>query len=132
MAKHTALRSAELALRCATQLSCRARQGIAGHGAALLSYSAALLSYSAALLSYGAAVGCWARSQLMKLRASTKQIVEIKEPPRNKSKKSWTVLQVMHGGGVEAGPPEMPGVQQPSTFSKNIYTYVYIRSLHAT
>ena len=40
MAKHdkarhrTALRSAELALRCAAELSCRARQGIAGHGTA--------------------------------------------------------------------------------------------------
>ena len=34
MAKHTGLRSAELALRCATELSCRARQGIAGHGTA--------------------------------------------------------------------------------------------------
>ena len=30
----TALRSAELALRCAAELSCRARQGIAGHGTA--------------------------------------------------------------------------------------------------
>ena len=41
----TALRSAELALRCAAELSCRASQGATLHGAALLSYSAA--------------VGCW-------------------------------------------------------------------------
>ena len=40
MAKHgkarhrTALRSAELALRCAAELSCRARQGITGYGTA--------------------------------------------------------------------------------------------------
>ena len=30
----TAVRSAELALRCAAELSCRARQGIEGHGTA--------------------------------------------------------------------------------------------------
>ena len=29
---------------------------------------------------------------------------------RNKSKKSWIVLQVMHGGGVEVGLPEMSEV----------------------
>ena len=40
MAKHgktrhrTAMRSAELALRCVAELSCRARQGIGGHGTA--------------------------------------------------------------------------------------------------
>ena len=34
-ARHrTALRSAELALRCVAELSCRARQGITGHGTA--------------------------------------------------------------------------------------------------
>ena len=44
--RSTALRSAELALRCAAELSCRAPQGTALHGAALRSYSAA--------------VGCWA------------------------------------------------------------------------
>ena len=27
---------------------------------------------------------------------------------------------VMHGGGVEVGRPEMPGVHQPSTFSRKI------------
>ena len=47
-ARHrTALRSAELALRCAAELIRRTRQGIARHGAALLSY-------------YSAAVRCWA------------------------------------------------------------------------
>ena len=29
----------------------------------------------------------------------------------------------MDGGGVEVGPPEMPGMHQPSTLSKNIEVY---------
>ena len=46
-ARHrTALRCAELAMRGAAEVSCRARQGTVLHGAALLSYSSA-------------AVGCW-------------------------------------------------------------------------
>ena len=36
------------------------------------------------------------------------------------SKKSRIVPQVMDGGGVQVGPPEMPGIHQPSTFSRNI------------
>ena len=34
-------------------------------------------------------------------------------------KESWTVSQVTRGGVIEVGPPEMPGVHQPSTFSRN-------------
>ena len=44
----------------------------------------------------------------------------------NKSKKSWTVPHVMHEGGVEVGPPEMPGVHQPSTFSRKISISMFI------
>ena len=35
----------------------------------------------------------------------------------------------MHGGGVEVGPPEMPGVHQRSTFirkMKIVYMCIYI------
>ena len=48
-------------------------------------------------------------------RAETKIIN--KGGARHKLKKSWTVPQAMYGGGVEVGPPKMPGVRQPSTFS---------------
>ena len=39
---------------------------------------------------------------------------------RKKSQKSWTVSHVMYGGGVQVGPPEMPEMHQPSTFSGKI------------
>ena len=41
-------------------------------------------------------------------------------------KKSWTVPQVMHGGGIEVGRPEMPGVLQSRTFSRNISVSMFI------
>ena len=37
-----------------------------------------------------------------------------------KSQKSWTVSQGTDGGSVQVGPPEMPGMHQPSTFSRKV------------
>ena len=36
----------------------------------------------------------------------------------NKSKKSWTVPNIMKGGVVEVGGPERPRMHQPSTLNK--------------
>ena len=63
---------------------------------------------------------------------ANKQLAKRAEPKitwRSKnSKKSWTVPQVTRGDGIEVGPPEMPAVHQPSTFSRKklVSKYIYI------
>ena len=71
---------------------------------------------------------CWQKKQICRKQLKSQQTTvktsgnktSKAEREIEKSKKSWTVPQVMHGGGVEVGPPEMPGVHQPSIFSRKI------------
>ena len=65
-----------------------------------------------------------AESKYLSKLAETKIIK--KGGARNKRTKSWTVPQALHGGGVEVGPPEMPGVRQPSTFSRKKLLGIFI------
>ena len=69
----------------------------------------------------------------VRLQSSTRRTddafrcIWVKEPGHSDNilAKKWYIIYLMHGGGVEVGPPEMPGRCEPSTFRKNTRSISY-------
>ena len=76
---------------------------------------------------------CWQKKQIFRKQLKSQETTgKTSKNENNKVEQEmelkWTVSQVIHGGGVHVGPPEMPGMHQPSIFSRKVKIYLSTRA----